>query len=124
VHAGSGAVTHGFGMEQVSLEQVMAYDPDVILVKEKSFFDVVYKDPRWKNLRAVRQRRVFQIPYQPFNWFDRPPSFMRLLGAQWVLSVFHPGRVSFDLRTKTRDFYQTFLGVKLDDRQVTEILGP
>lgn len=119
-----GKVLTGYGMEHVSLEQVMAYDPDVILVKEKAFFDVVYKDARWKGLRAVRQHRVFLIPYQPFNWFDRPPSFMRLLGAQWVLSVLHPGRVSFDLRAKTRDFYQTFLGVKLDDRQVTEILGP
>lgn len=118
-----GKLGQGYGMEQVSLEQVMAYDPDIILIKEKAFYDAVFKEARWKSLRAVREHRAFLIPHKPFNWFDRPPSFMRLLGAQWVLSVLHPGRVTVDLRSQTRDFYQTFLGVKLDDGQVTEILG-
>jgi len=113
----------GYGMEHVSLEQVMGYDPDVILVKEKTFFDTVFKDPRWKGLRAVREHRVFQIPYQPFNWFDRPPSFMRLIGAEWLLTVLHPRRVTLDLRAETKAFYQSFLGVKLDERQVSEVLG-
>jgi iron complex transport system substrate-binding protein len=118
-----GKLLTGYGMEHVSLEQVMAYDPDVILVKEKAFYDTVFKETRWKALRAVKQRRVFLIPHQPFNWFDRPPSFMRLLGAQWLLSVLHPGSLPVDLRVQTQAFYQTFLGVKLDDRQAAEILG-
>ncbi|MFA5354274.1 MAG: ABC transporter substrate-binding protein, partial [Thermodesulfovibrionales bacterium] len=62
-----------YGMEKVSLEQVMAYNPDVILVKERLFLDAIFKDPRWKNIKAVKERRVYFIPYQPFNWFDRPP---------------------------------------------------
>lgn len=123
VHAGQqGKVVHGYGMEHVSLEQVMGYDPDVILVKEKAFWDAVFQDPRWKGLRAVREHRVFLIPHEPFNWFDRPPSFMRLLGAEWLFSVLYPGKLPVDLRGQTKAFYQAFLGVRIDDRQVAEIL--
>jgi iron complex transport system substrate-binding protein len=123
VHEGK-SVGHGYGMEHVSLEQVMGYDPDVILVKEKPFYDAIYKDPRWKNLRAVREHRALLIPCQPFNWFDRPPSFMRVLGAQWLFSRLYPGRLPVDLKARTKTFYQAFLGVKIDDAQAAELLGP
>jgi iron complex transport system substrate-binding protein len=129
VHEGrEGKVVHGYGMEHVSLEQVMGYAPDVILVKEKAFWDTVFKDPRWKGLRAVREHRVFLIPHEPFNWFDRPPSFMRILGAEWLFSVLYPGKLEeklgVDLKAETKAFYQAFLGVKIDDRQAAELLGP
>jgi iron complex transport system substrate-binding protein len=123
VHEGK-VIAHGYGMEHVSLEQVMGYDPDVILVKENGFYDAIFKDPRWKTLRAVRERRVFLIPHQPFNWFDRPPSFMRVLGAQWLFSRLYPGRLAVDLKAQTKAFYQSFLGVGIDDSQASELLGP
>ncbi|MDD3295452.1 MAG: ABC transporter substrate-binding protein, partial [Geobacteraceae bacterium] len=69
-----------FGMEKISMEQVMLYDPDVILAFEGAFYRFVFNDLRWQRLRAVKNKRVHLIPNQPFNWFDRPPSFMRLLG--------------------------------------------
>lgn len=119
-----GKVLAGYGMEHVSLEQVMGYAPDVILVKERAFWDTLFKDPRWKELRAVREHRVFLIPHEPFNWFDRPPSFMRLLGAEWLFSVLYPGRAVVDLAMQTKAFYRTFLGVAIDQRQAAEILGP
>ena len=37
------------GMEKVSVEQVMMYSPNVIIAQEKTFFDNVLKDPRWRN---------------------------------------------------------------------------
>ena len=122
VHKGRGGGV--YGMERVSLEQVMAYDPDVILVKERAFYQAVFGDPRWRTLRAVVRRRVFMIPCVPFNWFDRPPSFMRLLGAQWLLGVLHPGRLALDLPRQTRAFYRSFLGIGLGEREVKEVLGP
>ncbi len=120
----TGTPVRGRGMERISLEQVMGYDPEVILIKERTFYNSIYKDPRWANLSAVRDRRVFLIPNDPFNWFDRPPSFMRLLGAQWLLGALQPGRLSPDIRTQMKSFYGFFLGVSIDDRQTTEILGP
>lgn len=119
-----GGAPAGYGMAHISLEQVMAYDPDVILVKEQTFYDTVYRDPRWAPLRAVRSHRVHLIPHVPFNWFDRPPSFMRLLGAEWLFSVLYPNERRLpDLAKQTQAFYRQFLGVTLDDKQAAEVLG-
>lgn len=112
-----------YGMEKISMEQLLLYDPEVILVKEQTFFNRVFTDPRWKNLRAVREKRVYLIPFEPFNWFDRPPSFMRLLGIKWLLNILHPGRFAVDMVKETRSFYQLFLGVQLTGTQALEVLN-
>lgn len=112
------------GNDPITLEQVMAYNPDVILVKEKIFYNRIYRDERWASLSAVKQKRVYLIPYVPFNWFDRPPSFMRLLGAQWLLAVLHPQRYHPDLTAETRKFYRLFLGVELSGDEARRVLAP
>ncbi|MGI6656766.1 MAG: ABC transporter substrate-binding protein [Desulfobulbus sp.] len=113
-----------YGMEKISMEQLLLYDPEVILVKEPSFYKTVFTDPRWKNLRAVRQGRVHLIPYEPFNWFDRPPSFMRLLGIKWLLHLLHPDRYPVDMVAETQKFYALFLGVDLNREQAEAVLAP
>lgn len=120
VHKGS--ARDGMGMENISMEQVLMYDPEVILVKERIFYDRIFSDERWKNVKAVKNRRVHLIPHQPFNWFDRPPSFMRLLGAKWVVSVLYPRHYPVDMVKETKEFYKLFLGVDLNDREAREVL--
>ena len=111
-----------YGMEKISMEQLLLYNPDVILVKEPAFFATIFTDPRWQNLKAVRNKRVYQIPYEPFNWFDRPPSFMRLLGIKWLLNRLHPDLYPVDMVKETREFYHLFLGVELTPEQAREVL--
>jgi len=113
-----------YGMERISIEQVMAADPEVILAQEKEFVHHVYTDSKWQSIRAVKNRRVHLIPRAPFNWFDRPPSFMRILGIRWLAGIFHPDRFPFDTAGETRQFYSLFLGVELDDRALAEVLHP
>ncbi|RQW89420.1 MAG: ABC transporter substrate-binding protein [Geobacter sp.] len=110
------------GMEHISLEQVMLYDPDVILVQEKLFFDKVFTDPAWKRIRAVRQGRVYLIPRTPFNWFDRPPSFMRILGLQWLMSRLYPKEYPVDMVKEAQYFYRLFLGVEVSDQEMRRII--
>ncbi len=111
-----------YGMERISLEQVMLYNPEVILAQEKNFTDTVFQDPRWQSIRAVRTRRVYRIPQSPFNWFDRPPSFMRILGVQWLVHCLYPDRYTVDMTSETRKFYKLFLGVDLSDKSLREVL--
>jgi iron complex transport system substrate-binding protein len=110
------------GMEKITMEQLLIYDPDVILVKEKTCFERILKDPRWKNLRAVRAKRVYLIPYVPFNWFDRPPSHMHLLGVQWLSNLLHPDRCPLDIVKETKAFYRLFFSKEISDREAREIL--
>ncbi len=112
------------GLEKISMEQLLMYDPDVILVKEKSCVARIMNDGRWKNLRAVRAKRVYLIPYVPFNWFDRPPSHMHLLGIQWLSNLLHPNLYPLDMVKETRAFYRLFFNRVLTDREARAILHP
>ena len=112
------------GMETVSLEQVVAYDPEVIIVKERAFFDKVFKDPRWRQIRAVKAGRVYLIPSLPFNWFDRPPSFMRFIGVQWLMTCLYPKDYHADIVGEARAFYRLFLQVDPTEGQMRRIIYP
>ncbi|WP_085316521.1 ABC transporter substrate-binding protein [Derxia lacustris] len=112
------------GMERVSLEQLLAWDPDIILAQEAAFMSAVKTDSRWQRLRAVRDGRIYWVPHSPFNWMDRPPSLMRALGIQWLAGLFHPQRFAFDLKQETRRFYKDVLGIELADADVGAILNP
>lgn len=112
------------GMEKVSLEQVLAWNPDVIVVQDRAFLSRLGADGPWRNVRAVREGRVLVVPRTPMNWVDRPPSFMRALGIQWLAQRFYPGCLPQDLGPTTRAFYQRFFGVAPDEAEVTRWLGP
>ena len=111
-----------FGMERISIEQLTAADPEVILAMEKEFVNHVYTDAKWQSIRAVKNKRVHLIPNAPFNWFTRPPSYMRLIGVKWVASLLYPDRFTFDAAKETTEFYRLFLGIQLDDMALREVL--
>jgi len=120
VHRGE-AFDH-YGLEKISLEQVMLYNPQVMLLQESRFLETAVHDGRWKSIRAVREGRLYKIPRLPFNWFDRPTSFMRLLGLRWLTNRLHPDRYPFDPRADTRRFYRLFLGMEPGSNDLAEIL--
>lgn len=112
------------GMERVSLEQVIAFAPQIIIAQDEQFAAAVRDDPRWRSVPAVRQGQVYRVPRWPHNWVDRPPSVMRLLGAQWLATLFHPREIRLDIRRETREFYRLFLDLSLDEAQLDQLLAP
>lgn len=109
--------------DHLSLEQVISFDPEVIIVQDESFFKAVYQDARWGGIRAVRDRKVYLVPDIPFDWMDTPPSFLRLLGAQWLAGVLYPQSAGSNLASETRKFFQTFFGVNPGDREIRALLN-
>ena len=110
-------------MERISIEQVLAYDPDIIIVQDRTAMPVVRDDPRWRSLRAVKAGRVHGVPYWPYNWIDRPPSVMRALGAQWLAGLFYPDLFHFDLRREVREFFRLFFDLALTDADIDELMA-
>ncbi|MEA5112800.1 MAG: ABC transporter substrate-binding protein [Geobacteraceae bacterium] len=108
--------------DRISIEQVIVLNPEVIIAQDESFFNEVYRDPRWSRIKAVRTRRVYLIPDTPFDWMDRPPSFLRLLGAKWLADVLYPRVARVNMVSETRKFYQMFFGANLSEAQVRAIL--
>ena len=111
------------GMEKISLEQIIAYHPQLILALDRTFAAHAASNPAWRNVDAVKAGRIVVVPRTPFNWLDRPPSFMRALGIQWLANMFYPDHYPFDLRAETKAFYKLFVGVDISDAEVDKIVN-
>ena len=111
------------GLANVSLEQVLRWDPEVIVTIDQSFAASVRQDPLWKGVRAVRDGRVHLSPKLPFGWIDFPPGVNRLAGLWWLGKAVYPQLFPEDLRVLTREFYQRFYHVQLSDAQVDRVLA-
>jgi iron complex transport system substrate-binding protein len=96
------------GVAAVSPEQVLAWDPEIIIAMDPGFAATVRADPLWKSVRAVREDRVYLVPQTPFPWIDFPPSVNRLIGLKWLGRIFYPEHFPEDLRRETRAFYTLF----------------
>lgn len=112
------------GNYPLDLEKLLTVDPDVIVTRFAQTATAVRTDPRWAGLKAVKTGRVYAMPAYPFNWFDRPPSFMRVMGARWLAAKLHPGRAAFDLPAETRRFYALFFGVTPTDADLDLLFKP
>jgi iron complex transport system substrate-binding protein len=111
------------GMATVSMEQVLAWNPDVIITIEPAFATSVRTDPVWAPVKAVQTGRVYLSPSMPFGWVDFPPSVNRLIGLWWLGKVLYPDRFPEDLRPITREFFQRFYHMTPTDAQIDRILG-
>ena len=123
------AETSGFGRASVSLDQIIAWKPQVILAcPEKTRPDGSWTpewlaDPSWRQVPAVANGRVYLIPGAPFNWLDRPPSASRVLGVKWLLWMLYPDRVKFDMVAETREFYRLFYWYEMDETEARALLA-
>jgi len=108
----------------LGLERLLMLDPDVIVTRFPATAQDIRKDPRWARLKALRDNRVYAAPNGPFNWFDRPPSFLRALGARWLAGKLHPEAKLGDLRADARAFYALFFGVTPTEDDLDRLLAP
>lgn len=111
------------GVANVSVEQVLRWNPEVIITIDQEFAGTVRQNPLWQGVRAVREGRVHLSPRLPFGWVDSPPGVNRLIGLWWLGKMVYPDRFPEDLRVLTRDFYQRFYQVALTDAQIARVLA-
>ena len=111
------------GLANTSIEQVLLWNPDVIVTIDLEFFNAVRSDPAWTSVKAVRDNRVHLSPKMPFGWVDFPPSVNRLIGLWWLAKILYPERFPEDLRVLTRDFYARFYHVTPTDAQIDQVLA-
>ena len=111
------------GLSPVSLEQVLAWNPEIIVCIDKQFAGGVYNDPAWAPIAAVKARRVHLAPSLPFGWVDFPPSVNRLIGLWWLAKILYPAQFPEDLRQLTHAFYKQFYHVEVTDAQLDRVLA-
>lgn len=114
---------------QISKEQLLAWDPDVIIVNGEpkaslsggAAADALLNDPDLNALKAVKNGMVFGIPNAPFGWVDRPPGPNRIIGMRWLAGKIYPEHFDFDVDEEVRTFFRLFYHVNLTDEQLAQL---
>lgn len=116
---------------QISAEQLLAWDPDVIVVNGEPKADLsgasaarsILNDPNYATLTAVQEGKVYGAPSAPFGWIDRPTGPNRLIGMRWFSSLLYPGYTSGDAEEEVWEFFRLFYHVELTEGQLDRLLG-
>ena len=108
---------------QVSIEQVISWNPDVIITTDADFYAKVYNDSNWQSINAVKNHEVYLSPQSPFKWFDRPVGANMIIGVPWTAKVIYPDQYKdIDMVGATKEFYSNFYHYDLSDDQAKQIL--
>ena len=110
-------------LADVSMEQVLAWQPDVIVTNDRNFIQTVWDDPQWKGVKSVKDKRVYLEPLLPFGWVDEPPGPNRIIGIRWLAKLLYPRLFPEDLRAETKRFYELFYHQAPTDAQIDQLLG-
>ena len=114
--------TQGNAQAKFSLEQVVAWNPDVIITGKADDVEAILADENWATINAVKNKQVYVNPKGVFGW-DRY-GVEELLQIQWAAATLHPELFGdLKIEEKVKDFYKTYLNYNLTDDEVKLILA-
>lgn len=118
-------LTDAFGEIKVSMEQVITWNPEVIIVEDAGLYKKMFTDPLWSQIIAVQNKRVYLTPRTPFSWYDHPPGVNRIIGIAWTAKMLYPEEFKdIDLNQLIKDFHSIFLHFEISDDQIKAALNP
>ena len=115
---------------QISAEQLLAWDPDVIVVNGEpkadksgsSAAEDILSNPDYASLKAVQDQKVYGTPNAPFSWVNRPAGPNRLIGMRWFSALIYPEYIKCDINEEIHKFFDLFYHVDLSDEQLENVL--
>jgi len=96
------------GIGQVSLEQLLNWQPDYLLTQDPEFVELATTASAWQSLSAVQTGRVYCAPKLPFGWLDGPPGVNRLLGVLWLMALLEGRLDGPQLKQEVAEFFSLF----------------
>jgi len=115
-------VSSGAGNE-VDLEQLLLWDPDVILFAPDSCYETVADAPQWQSIPAIAHGQYYKTPYGPYGWLSSPPAVQRYLGMLWLGELLYPQYTDYDLQEEVTAYYKLFYGCDLTDAMYQKLIA-
>lgn len=107
---------------EVSLEQIALWNPDLIIFQANSIYDTVGDDPAWKGIAAIDSDNYYQVPNDPWCWMNNPPTVNQLMGLQWLPRLLYPDAFDDSIEDVTRAYYSTMYNYDLADEELTDLV--
>ena len=116
-------------LQPVDIEQVQAWDPDIIYLTTFSpampedLYNNTFEGFDFSQLSAVKNQQVYKIPLGSYRWYA--PSCECSLMLKWMASINHPELFEdMDMTEEVKSFITEFYGVTPTDEQVAVLLNP
>ena len=109
---------------EVSMEQILTWDPDVVIFAPESIYDTVADDAAWQSVTAIKNGAYYEVPFGPYNWMGFPPSVQRYLGMMWLSKVLYPDATAqYDLFDDVHEYYELFYHCDLTRAQYDALVA-
>ena len=113
-------VSSGAGNE-VDLEQILLWDPDVLIFAPDSCYEDIAASEQWQSIGAVVRGDYYKTPTGPYGWLSSPPAVQRYLGMLWLGELLYPEYAEYDLQEKVTEYYKLFYGCDLTAQMYQEL---
>lgn len=110
------------GLTQVSMENLLRWQPDIILVQEAVTADFIRRDPLWHGVKAVAEQRILFLSGLPFGWLDAPPGINRLLGLRRLHAWLDPA-INRQFKSDMQHYAQLFWHCSLSDADYQKLVA-
>jgi iron complex transport system substrate-binding protein len=112
----------GSGMVGVDVEQVLAWNPEVILLGnfDNAMPADLYGNPVWHSVAAVQSRRVYKVPLGGYRW--DPPGQESALMWRWLSDISYPSDRRSSLREKLADYFDFLYRYRPSAAEMDKIL--
>lgn len=113
-------VSSGDG-NQVDLEQILLWNPEVIVFAHDSCYDAVSESAQWQHIDAIAEGRYYEAPCGPYGWLSSPPAVQSYLGMLWLGKMLYPEYADYDLKQEVTAYYKLFYGCDLTESMYNDL---
>ena len=107
-----------------SLEQILQWNPEIILANEVGVDEYILNNEKWSSLDAVKNKDVYLLPNGISRW-GHPNSLEIPLAMLWTSKKFYPELFEdVDINLEVKSFYKRFFDLELTDDEVEKIFKP
>jgi iron complex transport system substrate-binding protein len=107
----------------VTLEQIMLWNPSVIIFSSGSIYSTVGTNKDWATIDAIKNGKYYEAPYGPYNWMGFPPSVQRYLGMVWMAQLLYPNVAQYDVYAKVSEYFKLFYHCNITQAQYNTLVA-
>ncbi len=108
---------------EISLEQIAVWNPDLIVFGTNSIYDTVGSDTAWSGISAIKSNNYYEVPSEPWTWLNNPPTVNQILGMQWFARLCYPDKFNDDMQDVVTEYFKTFYGYDLSQSDYDEMMS-
>lgn len=115
------ATGSGTGNE-ISLEQIALWNPELIVFGNGSIYDSVGNDAAWSGIDAIASKNYYEVPSEPWTWLNNPPTVNQVLGMQWFARLCYPDSFDNDMQEVVTDYYKVFYNYDMSQAEYDKLV--